>query len=182
MNREKSPRAEENPAEFVTIAKVTKTQGRIGEVAAALFTDFPERFADRKRLFAFDPARGRRRELELENHWFHKGGVVLKFQGVDSISRAEELVGCEIQIPRSERVGLEGDLVYVSDLTGCAVFAGGREIGRIEDVQFSSGDAPLLVVKGEKEHLIPFAAEFVEKLDLGQKRLTMKLPEGLLEL
>jgi 16S rRNA processing protein RimM len=157
MNPEKSPRAEENPAEFVTIAKVTKTQGRIGEVAAALFTDFPERFAERKRLFAFDPARGRRRELELENHWFHKGGVVLKFLGVDSISQ-------------------------VSDLTGCTVFAGGREIGRIEDVQFSSGDAPLLVVKGEKEHLIPFAAEFVEKLDLERKQLRMRLPEGLLEL
>ena len=182
MNREKSPRAEENPAEFVTIAKVTKTQGRIGEVAAVLFTDFPERFADRKQLFAFDPASGSRRELGLENHWFHKGGVVLKFLGVDSISQAEELIGCEIQIPRSERVKLEGNQVYVSDLAGCTVLAGGREIGRIEDVQFSSGDAPLLVVKGEKEYLIPFAEEFVEKLELGEKRLTMKLPEGLLDL
>jgi len=181
MNREKSPRAEENPAEFVTIAKVTKTQGRIGEVAAVLFTDFPERFADRKQLFAFDP-RGRRRELELEDHWFHKGGVVLKFLGVDSISQAEELIGCEIQIPRSERVKLEGNQVYVSDLAGCTVIAGGREIGRIEDVHFSSGDAPLLVVKGEKEYLIPFAEEFVEKLELEKKRLMMKLPEGLLEL
>jgi len=181
MNGEKPPPAGENPSEFVTIAKVTKTQGRIGEVAAALFTDFPERFADRKRLFAFDPTHGRR-ELELESHWFHKGGVVLKFLGVDSISQAEELIGCEIQIPGSERVKLEGDLVYVSDLAGCTVFAAGREIGRIEDVQFGSGDAPLLVVKGEREHLIPFATEFVEKLDLENKRLAMKLPEGLLDL
>jgi 16S rRNA processing protein RimM len=182
MNGEKFPPAGENPSEFVTIAKVTKTQGRIGEVAAALFTDFPERFADRKRLFAFAPDGGRRRELELESHWFHKGGIVLKFLGVDSISQAEELIGCEIQIPRSERVSLEGDLVYVSDLAGCTVFAAGREIGRIEDVRFGSGDAPLLVVKGEQEHLIPFATEFIEKLDLENKRLTMKLPEGLLEL
>jgi 16S rRNA processing protein RimM len=79
-------------------------------------------------------------------------------------------------------VKLEGNQVYVSDLAGCTVVAGGREIGHIEDVQFSSGDAPLLVVKGEKEYLIPFAEEFVEKLELGEKRLTMKLPEGLLEL
>jgi len=183
MNREKSPRAEENPAEFVTIAKVTKTQGRMGEVAAALFTDFPERFVERKRLFALDPGQGGgRRELELTNHWFHKGGVVLKFLGVDSISQAEELIGSEIQIPRSERVKLEGDQVYVSDLAGCTVFAGGREIGQIDDVQFLSGDAPLLVVKGDKEYLIPFAAEYVVNLDVGHKRLTMKLPEGLLEL
>ena len=48
--------------------------------------------------------------------------------------------------------------------------------------EFGSGDAPLLVVKGEREHLIPFATEFIEKLELENKRLTMKLPEGLLDL
>ena len=43
---------------------------------------------------------GSRREMQLEEHWFHKGGVVLKFAGVDSISDAERLAGCEIQIPQ----------------------------------------------------------------------------------
>ena len=167
--------------EFVTIARVNKTQGRIGEVAAALFTDFPERFATRKRLFALGGKGNTRRELLLENHWFHKGQVVLKFAGVDSISQAEELIGCEIQVPLSERAVLEDESVYLSDLKGCAVLDNGREIGRIEDVQFGSGEAPLLVVKGEKEFLIPFAAEFVERLSLPEKRLEMKLPAGLLE-
>src|SRR5215467_11858712 len=108
----------EDQGEFVAVAKVTKTQGRKGEVAAALLTDFPERFAERKRLFALDE-RDRRREVQLEDHWFHKGGVVLKFAGVDSISQAEELIGCEIQIPASERAELEDDSVYISDLVGC---------------------------------------------------------------
>ena len=39
-------------AEFVTIARVAKTQGRHGEVAATLLTDFPELFETRKKLFA----------------------------------------------------------------------------------------------------------------------------------
>ena len=80
--------------DFITIARVTKTQGRVGEVAAALLTDFPERFATRKRLFAMSEGNKPRRELQVENHWFHKGQVVLKFAGVDSISQAEELIGC----------------------------------------------------------------------------------------
>src|SRR5512136_689675 len=104
MSEHHPPRKETGPDdEFVTVAKVTKTQGRKGEVAAALMTDFPERFATRKRLLALESdARGeRRRELELEDYWLHKGGVVLKFVGVDSISQAETLVGCEIQIPRA---------------------------------------------------------------------------------
>ncbi len=179
--------------DFVTIAKVTKTQGRMGEVAAALLTHFPERFETRRRLFALCEARAgktqqvARRELQLENYWFHKGQVVLKFKGVDSISQAEELIGCEIQVPLEERAALESDEVYISDLTGCTVFDKGREIGKISDVQFGSGEAPLLVVQGTviqktREFLVPFAAEYVVKLDAAERRLEMKLPEGMLEL
>jgi 16S rRNA processing protein RimM len=175
-------------AEFVTIARVAKTQGRHGEVAATLLTDFPELFETRRKLFALGGARQSgtadvsRRRLDLDEHWFHKGMVVLKFAGVDSISDAETLVGSEIQIPRSERAALGSDEFYVSDLAGCTVTDSGREIGRIKDVQFGSGEAPLLVIEGEKEYLVPFAAAYIQKIALEQKRLEMKLPEGLLEL
>jgi len=169
--------------EFITIAKVTKTQGRKGEVAATLFTNFPERFTSRRRLFGFD-GKGQRHELELEEHWPHKGQVVLKFAGVDSIEQAETLIGWEIRIPRSQRAQLEGDQFYVSDLIGCAVYDRGREIGKVHDVQFGSGEAPLLVLKGEggKEHLVPFAASYIEEIVLERKQVKMNLPEGLLEL
>jgi 16S rRNA processing protein RimM len=175
-------------AEFVTIARVSKTQGRHGEVAATLFTDFPELFEKRKRLFALGGSTehggtvGTRRTLDLDEHWFHKGMVVLKFAGVDSISDAEALVGSEIQVPRSERATVGSDEFFVSDLIGCTVTDSGREIGRVKDVQFGSGEAPLLVIEGEKEYLVPFAAAYIEKIALEQKRLEMKLPEGMLEL
>ncbi|HEX3091935.1 MAG TPA: ribosome maturation factor RimM [Candidatus Angelobacter sp.] len=178
-------------AEFVTIARVSKTQGRHGEVAATLLTDFPELFETRKKLFALGGNAAQsgtssgtktRRKLDLDEHWFHKGMVVLKFAGVDSISDAEMLVGSEIQILRSERAALGNDEFYVSDLAGCMVTDSGREIGRVKDVQFGSGEAPLLVIEGEKEYLVPFAAAYIEKIALEQKRLEMKLPEGMLEL
>jgi|SRR5215471_1984391 len=167
--------------EFVTIAKVIKPQGRHGEVAAVLFTDFPERFESRKRLFALD-TQGQRREIELEQHWFHKDQVVLKFTGVDSISQAEELAGWEIQVPLAERALPEQGSVYVSDLIGCTVFDGDRQIGTVKDVQFGAGEAPLLVVKGTKEYLVPLAGEYIEEILLEQKRVQMKLPEGMLDL
>jgi 16S rRNA processing protein RimM len=179
------PASEDKPPalqdEFVTIAKVTKPQGREGEVAAALFTDFPERFASRKRLLALDQ-RGQRREIELEQYWFHKGQIVLKFKGANSISEAEMLVGYEIQVPREDRAVLEEGTVYVSDLTGCVVYSTGLQVGTVHEVRFDAGEAPLLVVRGAKEHLIPLAAEYIEKISLQQKRVEMKLPEGLLEL
>jgi len=173
---------------FVTIARVRKTQGRRGEVAADLHTDFPELFAERTHLFLLDAA-GERRELHLEEHWPHKGGMVLKFRGVDSISDAERLVGCEVQIPQGERAALQPGETYISDLVGCtlAVVEGAqqetRSVGLIEDVQFGAGEAPLLIVRdGAKEYMVPLAQEFIQQLDLDNKCLRMALPEGMLEL
>ncbi|HEV3041844.1 MAG TPA: ribosome maturation factor RimM [Candidatus Angelobacter sp.] len=170
-------------AGFITLARVTKTQGRKGEVAAALSTDFPERFASRKQLFGLD-SKGQRHELKLEDHWPHKGQIVLKFAGIDSISQAETLIGWEIQLPRSQRVQLEEGQVYISDLKGCTVHDRGRVIGKVEDVLFGSGEAPLLVVRDDvgQEHLVPFAASYIEEIALEQKQVRMKLPDGLLEL
>lgn len=168
--------------EFITIARVVKTQGRRGEVAVALHTDFPEKFAARKRLSAWLED-GSRRELALENHWPHKDGMVLKFAGIEDISAAEELIGSEVQIPRSERAEPASGAYFVSDLTGCTVCDQGREVGEITGVDFGSGEAPNLRVRCKaREVLVPFAAAYIERVDLEARRVDMKLPAGLLEI
>ena len=126
---------------------------------------------------------GPRRELRIEELWPHKGHLVLKFEGVDSISDAETLIGRELQVPASERSKLGPGWVYVSDLVGCDVFDGDREIGRVQDVQFGAGEAPLLIVKaGANEYEIPYAEAYLKGADLEQKKIYMILPEGMLEL
>ncbi|MGZ4823482.1 MAG: ribosome maturation factor RimM [Terriglobales bacterium] len=175
--------------EFITIARVIKPQGRLGEVAADILTDFPERFAERTRVFALDDS-GARRELQVEAFWPHKQRLVLKFKGVDSIDDAEALVGCEIQVPRAERSALEAGSAYVGDLVGCEVFVSGaavggqaRLIGAVADVQFGAGEAPLLVVRqDQREFLIPLAQEYLRKLAPEALRIEMELPEGMLDL
>jgi 16S rRNA processing protein RimM len=166
---------------FVTLARVVKTQGRRGEVAVEVHSDVPGRLQAGMRLFALAED-SRRRELQIEDAWPHKDFVVLKFAGVDSISDAESLAGCELQVPLSERARLEAGATYISDLIGCTLFDRGRELGTITDVRFGAGEAPLLVVgSGEQELEIPYAQEFLVRVDLGHKRIEMMLPEGLLE-
>jgi 16S rRNA processing protein RimM len=200
---------------WVWLARIRRPQGRKGEVFAEILTDFPEKFAERKQLWllaadvsakagaaagarpAGPDARTARlearaaspapRQVELQNHWLHKGGVVLHFAHVDSISAAELLAGMIVAIPRAERAALSSDEVYVGDLIGCALFdVGGAEpvrVGEIEDVDRSGGAAPLLVVHGAKgEVLVPFAKSFLRKIDLEAKRVEMALPEGLVDL
>jgi 16S rRNA processing protein RimM len=163
---------------------VVKTQGRHGEVASEILSDIPDRFTIGMRLLALPrEAEGRRRELEVQELWPHKGLLVLKFAGVDSISEAETLIGCELQVPRAERSELQAGWNYVSDLVGSAVLDHGREIGRIEDVQFGAGEAPLLIVRDASGRLVevPFAEAYLDQVDLGRKQVRMNLPQGLLE-
>ena len=133
------------------------------------------------KLLALSP-NDMRRELEVEEIWSHKGLLILKFVGVDSISDAEELVGCELQVPQAERASLEEGWSYISELVGCTVFDGDREVGMIADVQSGAGEAPLLMVKAEgKTYEIPYAEAYVKRTDLAQRRIEMQLPDGLLD-
>lgn len=166
------------------MARVVKTQGRRGEVASEILSDVPERFAVGMKLLALprDPSVGRR-ELEVEELWPHKGLLVLKFAGVNSISEAETLIGYELQVPLSKRSKLQAGWNYVSDLVGCVVLDHDCEVGRIEDVQFGAGEAPLLIVRDAASGLLelPFAEAYLDMVDVEHKLVRMKLPPGLLE-
>jgi 16S rRNA processing protein RimM len=167
--------------QFVNLARVVKTQGRRGEVAVEVHSDIPDRLHPGLRVFAL-ALDGSRRELKIEDTWPHKEWLILKFAGVDSISDVELLVGSELQVPLNERAKLEPGAAYVSDLVGCALSDRGREVGIVSDVRFGAGEAPLLIVgSGKTEYEIPYAQEFVVRVDVEHKRIEMNLPEGLLD-
>ncbi len=176
---------------WVLLAHIVRPQGRHGEVLADLFTDFPQHFPQRKRLFLRPPG-GRQldamREAKVESHWLHKGRVVLKFSQVDSIADAETLRGFDVVVPRAERIPLEDDAVYVSDLLGVRVIdvsrGGATEAGEITDVEPEGAGPAMLVIRTPRgdELLIPFVRAYLRKVDIEGKRLEMDLPQGLLTL
>ena len=167
--------------EFVTVALIRRPQGRRGEVAAELLTDFPERFRPGETLLLWEEGR-ERRPARLEEFWFHKGGVILKFAGVEDISAAERLAGCQVQVPREKRVPLQGSAVYFSDLVGCRVVERGAELGRIRDVDDRAGTPLLVVATPQGELLIPFAEEICRRVDVQAGLVEVELPPGLKEL
>jgi 16S rRNA processing protein RimM len=194
----------EQPEPWVWLARIRRPQGRKGEVFAEILTDFPEKFADRRQLWLLttsgagvrpnSPAAATTppREVELIAHWLHKGGVVLHFAGVDSISAAETLAGLIVAIPCSERAALGEDEIYIGDLIGCLLVDVAQEnqsgpepvtVGAIEEVDRTAGPVALLVVRGATgEILIPFAKSYLRKIDLAARRVEMALPEGLVDL
>jgi 16S rRNA processing protein RimM len=97
---------------------------------------------------------------------------------------AELLAGLELRIPESdlERDVLEDGEYYHRDLIGCeVVIDGGESIGNVAAVE-GDGSATRLVVRSRRgEVLIPFADEICT-VDVANKRVTVRPPEGLLDL
>lgn len=171
---------------WAILARIIRPQGRHGEVLADILTDFPERFAERKRLSLVSSAtsKGLVREISLENHWLHKDRVVFKFAGVDSINDADGLRGLLVAVPANERAELTDGSVYIGDLLGCEVIdlnAGTSAVGVVADYD---RDAGLLEVRtpGNGEVFIPFAKAYLVSMDVAGKRIEMRLPAGLLDI
>jgi 16S rRNA processing protein RimM len=166
---------------FATVARIRRPQGRRGEVRVDLFTDFPERFEAGTRVSLWSEGKPRR-PMELEDAWPHKGGMVLKFSGVDSINDAELLSGWEVQVPATSRQALEGPAVYHSDLIGCSIMERGEKLGIVTAIEERTGTPVLIVSSEQGELLIPFATEICRVVDTARGVVEVELPEGLREL
>ena len=177
--------AEDRDRDFVLLARLVRTQGRHGELIAEILTDFPERFSERPHVWLLPPdAKATTREAEIERHWLHKGRIVLKIAGIDSISDATGLSGWHVAIPREQRVPLADDAVYVADLIGCHVIDetdASVDLGPVLAVERGEGGSPdLLVVQhNADELLIPFAKAFIVQINTAARELRMRLPSGL---
>jgi 16S rRNA processing protein RimM len=180
-----------NAEPWVLVAHLVRPQGRNGELLAEILTDFPERFAERRHLVLLHPdGKTPPRPVLLDEHWLHKGRIVFKFAGVDSITEAETLRGLDVAIPREQRAPLEDDAVYIDDLIGCHIIdvssGNSRDIGSVVSVDRDITSTPLLVLHltgpatSKEELLIPFAKAWLRKVDIENKRIEMSLPEGLL--
>lgn len=171
------------------MARVLRPQGRRGEVACEVLTDFPERLTRLSSVLLWD-GNGEPRTVAVRSCWLShsRGGqVIFHFEGSDSISDAEKLAGLEVQIPFANRVELPRGSYYIGDLIGCEVrTADGTSVGVVNDVQFSGESAagtPIIVLDSPKgELLIPLAQEICTSIDIAAKRIVIAPPEGLLDL
>lgn len=167
---------------FLAVARIAKTRGIRGEVLADLHTDFPARFHSLEKVWlSFEDQR--RRIFVLEDCWEHKGRIVMKLQGVDSIPEAEPLIGAWVEIDAADAVPLPEGTYFDHDLAGCLVTGtDGREIGTVREVLRIPGNNQLVVEGPSGEILIPAHEGICKEVLLEEKRIVVELPDGLLDL
>ena len=114
------------------------------------------------------------RRVTLENGRRQGKAVLAKLAGCDDRDAAEDLLGLDIAVPRTELPVLEGDRFYWTDLLGLTVeHKDGRRLGVICEM-LETGAHDVMRVEGEQERLIPFVTGQVVKevnLDSGVVRV-----------
>ncbi len=188
--------------DWLEIGKIVSPQGMKGEMRVYPQTDFPERFEVPGKRWLLRPNATEPEEVELIKGRFLEGKnlYVIQLGGVKYRDEAEELRGCKLLVPESDRPTLGEDEYHLMDLVGLPVFMqdGGELIGTVVDLINAGNDLlEVCLGKGDKVEgvegveskiqnsktvLIPFVREIVPVVDLEAGRIEITPPTGLLEI
>ena len=112
-------------------------------------------------------------EHALEDFELHSKGPVAKLAGCDDREAVERLRGLEVAVRRSQLEAPDEGTMYQVDLVGLEVVEeGGAPLGRVDSF-FATGETAVMVVRGERERMIPFVPGYVKSVDREARRITV---------
>jgi len=155
--------------EYVVVAKIGAPYGVRGWVKVFSFTEPADNLLDYDPwYFKSDKASDAPWPIApVSEARSHGKAFVAKFKGCDDRDAAARLNGREIAIRRDQLPPTEAGEYYWSDLQGLEVLTTeGVSLGRVDHL-LETGANDVLVVKGERERLIPYVTgPIVKHVDL----------------
>ncbi len=164
--------------EKILIGKITSPSGLKGEVRVYNYSDGTRIYEETESLYVGDVLR-RVRSLRRQ-----KNMLVISFEGIDDRDAAERARGLEVFATDADLPPLEEGEFYVRDLIGMEVAEeDGNHLGRVSDViQNTAQDILEVREDSGRTFLIPKVDAFVLDIDGDERRITVRLQEGLREL
>jgi len=113
------------------------------------------------------------KSVVVEDFAARPAATVAKLQGVDDRDGAAALRGADVAVTREALGEAEEGTIYWRDLIGLQVAnVRGESLGEVQDL-FETGETSVLVVKGERERMIPFVPDYVKAVDREARRITV---------
>ena len=166
--------------EYILIARIEQLYGKDGFVKLKLFSDFPDRFLNLKKVYI--DFWGDKKRFFVEDVNDLKGKIIIKFKKFDSPRDSQVLIDREIYVDEKDAVSLPDNHYFVHDLIGSEVVVEKERIGTISEVIKGKANDVLVVLTDDKnEKLIPFVLNFIEKFDAAKKRLILNISKNFLE-
>ncbi|MCD8117832.1 MAG: ribosome maturation factor RimM [Oscillospiraceae bacterium] len=157
---------------YLEAGQIVSTHGVQGQVKIQPWADEPA-FLTRFSRFYIDGAAVAVRSCRVQ-----KTMCIAALEGYEDVNAAMTLKGKTIFIDRAEARLPEG-AVFIQDILGAQVTdEAGNALGILEDV-LSEPAASVLVVRGQREILIPDVPAFVLKKDPDAGVVTVRLIEGM---
>ena len=178
------------PNGWLQIGKIVAAQGLQGEVRVYPDSDFPERFVVPGTRWLLRSQNEEPQPIELLHGRYieGKGLYAIALGGITTRNQSEDLCGCLLLVPESDRPTLGEDEYHVLDLIGLEVFNQLTQsvVGTVVDVIAAGNDLlevqPISTGTPVKNILIPFVKVIAPIVDLVNKRIEIVPPPGLLEL
>ncbi|MEV0378887.1 ribosome maturation factor RimM [Nonomuraea sp. NPDC050643] len=164
----------------LVVGRIGRPHGVRGDVTVEVRTDYPDLRFPPGATIATDPAN--KGPLVIAGRRWHKGMLLVTFEGVHDRDAAEELRGTMLVIDSSEVTPSDDpDEFHDHQLIGLAVeTVSGEPVGEVQDVLHHGQDLLVVRRKGQDDALIPFVKVLVPEVDLEAGRLVVDPPEGLL--
>lgn len=169
--------------DYFEIGIITNTHGVKGEVKVLPLTDDPKRYDLLKEVY-IENTQNKRTLYKIESVRYFKQFVLITFNGIDTMDKAQLLKDSKIIINRKDAVELPEDTYFIADLIDCSVYEDDIYLGKVYDV-ISTGSNDVYVVKdseSNKEILVPAIADVVKNVDVKTGRIDVELSEGLKDL
>ena len=168
--------------ETFKIGRLGKTHGVKGEISFHFTDDVFDRVdAD----YVFIETEGLQVPFFFEEYRFRSEETALvKFDGIDDATRAAQLTGCDVYFPRELADTGDGELTW-TEIVGYAIADSNTKqtIGEITAVDLSTINTLFEVRTPEGQSLlIPVNDDLIDEIDRQERRITMRIPEGLMEI
>lgn len=164
---------------MVVVGKIGAPHGIAGGVRLFSFTDPVTNILDFKTLHMASPGEERGnaagwKSVEVEKIQQHKGSFVVSFAGIKDRDAAALLTHKQIAVLRSELDDLDEDEFYWDDLLGSKVYnEEGLYLGAVDSFMETGANDVVIIVDGNKEHLVPYTEQFILDIDLDEGRITV---------
>jgi 16S rRNA processing protein RimM len=163
------------------IGFVMKPHGLKGEVTAALDPDLPNDPAGLKTVFL--DINGAMVPYFIESLSVKGDKAFIKFEDIDSIDDAVDLVRKSMFLPLSERPGSGRGEFYDDEVVGFSVVDQNLgALGQVKEVMNAGLNRLLVLGHNDGEVLIPVNSPFIVSLNKGKKLFTVNLPDGFLDI
>lgn len=166
--------------EYFEVGQIVNTNGLKGFVKIKPFTDNIKEFETFDSIYVQE--KDNLVEYKIEAVRYVKQMVLVKLKGIDNIDMAEALRNLYVKVKRDSLPKLQKNSYYIADLLECEVYTvDGDTLGKMEDV-FKTGSNDVYVVKSieGKQILLPAIKDVIQNIDINNKKIIVKLMEGLL--